>query len=87
MVSKQRSVLSSCLTRQATVIKSLSLPQVTFLQTVHDVELMRMESGHPSVLLDYFCNESVNESEMLPVLDAIADKVSCTAQVGDIEAS
>jgi hypothetical protein len=46
-----------------------------------------MESGHPSVLLDYFCNESVNESEMLSVLDAIADKVSCTAQVGDIEAS
>ncbi len=75
ILSKQRSILAGCLTKHGNDIKALSLPQVVFLQAVHDLELMRMQSGHPSKLLEYFSNESVNASAILPVLENISDKV------------
>ncbi len=48
---------------------------------VHDMELMRMQGGRPAVLLEYFSNESVNSSDMITVLDAIAAKVRPTFNI------
>lgn len=70
-LSRLRQTLSDRLPKQSAAVKSLSLSQVTFLLATHDLELRR--SNRPSVMLAYFCNNSLNESEMSKCLDAIAD--------------
>lgn len=55
------------------------MPQVTLVQTVHDLELLRTINGRPSVILGYFCNDSLNESAMSSSLEAVADKASNAA--------
>lgn len=52
------------------------MPQVTLVQTVHDLEMLRTMNGRPSVILGYFCNDSLNDSPISTSLEAVADKVS-----------
>jgi phosphatidylinositol 4-kinase len=75
VLPKQRSALADLIPKRANEIRNFSMPQVTLVQTVHDLELLRTINGRPSVILDYFCNDSLNESSMSSSLEAVADKV------------
>lgn len=60
------------------------MPQVTFVQTVHDLEMLRTINGRPSVILGYFCNDSLNESSISTSLEAVADKVRCSTSLASV---
>lgn len=75
VLNKRRSALSATIPTQASDIRSFSLPQVTLLQTIYEVENRRSKLGRPSFLLAYFSNEGLNESELAKPLGAIASKV------------
>jgi phosphatidylinositol 4-kinase len=75
VLSKRRSALSALIPALAADIRSLSLPQVTLLQTIFEVENRRSKLGRPSYLLAYFSNDSLNESELAKPLGAIATKI------------
>ncbi|OWZ76646.1 phosphatidylinositol 4-kinase [Cryptococcus neoformans Bt85] len=62
--------------RQSYDTRNLSTPQITFLMAVHDLEEMRTLRHRPSVVLQYFCNVSLNTSSLIGCLDAIVQKVS-----------
>ncbi|KJE03847.1 phosphatidylinositol 4-kinase [Cryptococcus gattii NT-10] len=62
--------------RQSHDTRNLSTPQITFLMAVHDLEEMRTLRHRPSVILQYFCNVSLNTSSLIGCLDAIMQKVS-----------
>ena len=53
----------------------MTTAQATLLLAIHDLEEARTLRYRPSVLLQYFCNESVNSSPLISTLDAIAKKV------------
>lgn len=75
VLSKRRSALSALIPALGADIRSLSLPQVTLLQTIYEVENRRSKLGRPSYLLAYFANESLNESELAKPLGALATKI------------
>lgn len=75
VLSKQRSLLTDVLPGLAGEIRTFSLPQVTLLLTIWELEGMRTRLGKPSSLLLYFCNESINGSVLIKPLDAVASKV------------
>jgi hypothetical protein len=54
----------------------LSLPMIVFLQTVHDLEVLRMQADRPSIHLRYFGNASINDSALARPLELISQKVS-----------
>lgn len=54
----------------------MSAAQTTLLLAIYDLEETRTLRYMPSGLLQYFCNESVNQSTLIDCLDAIAKKVS-----------
>jgi hypothetical protein len=56
-------------------VRNFSLPQIVFLQTVHDLESLRIQADRPSVHLEYFINASLNDSLLAKPLELIADKV------------
>ncbi len=74
-LAKQRALLSEYLPKKGGDIRSLTLPQVIFLIATHDLELLRTRLSRPSGILQYFCNESINESPVSSCLEGIADKV------------
>lgn len=76
VLPKQRGALAELIPKRANEIRNFSMPQVTLVQTVHDLELLRTTNGRPSVIFDYFCNDSLNESPMSSSLEAVADKVN-----------
>jgi phosphatidylinositol 4-kinase len=53
----------------------MTTAQTTLLMATYDLEEARTLQYQPSVILQYFCNESVNSSTLLPSLEAIANKV------------
>lgn len=57
-------------------IKAMTVPQLTLLTAIHDLEEMRTRKNAPSVMLHYFANDSVNQSNLIGSLEAIATKVS-----------
>jgi phosphatidylinositol 4-kinase len=78
VLPQQRNSLTELLPKRANEIRNFSMPQATLVQTVHDLELLRTINGRPSVILDYFCNDSLNESPIAGCLEAVADKVGLT---------
>jgi phosphatidylinositol 4-kinase len=76
VLSKQRGHLADVLPAMANEVRSFSLPQVTLLLTIWELEGTRTRLGKPSGMLLYFCNDSLNESVLVKPLDAIAGKVS-----------
>lgn len=56
-------------------IKAMSVPQLTLLTAIHDLEEMRTRQNRPSAMLHYFANDSVNQSSLIGSLEAIATKV------------
>lgn len=54
----------------------MSTPQTTLLMAVFDLEDMRTSRFGPSMILQYFDNESLNQSSLIGCLDAIATKVN-----------
>ncbi|KAJ9109753.1 hypothetical protein QFC19_001983 [Naganishia cerealis] len=75
VLPKQRNSLTELLPKRANEIRNFSMPQATLIQTVHDLELLRTTNGRPSVILDYFCNDSLNDSPIAGCLEAVADKL------------
>ncbi|KAJ9109086.1 hypothetical protein QFC21_000414 [Naganishia friedmannii] len=75
VLPQQRNSLTELLPKRANEIRNFSMPQATLVQTVHDLELLRTINGRPSVILDYFCNDSLNESPIAGCLEAVADKL------------
>ncbi|UZJ55413.1 hypothetical protein CBS101457_004733 [Exobasidium rhododendri] len=71
----QRKVLSTLIPSHAREIHSLAFPQVTFLNTIYNLECMRSSMGMPSMILWYFVNEGLNTSALVGSMEAIADKV------------
>ena len=59
----------------------MTTPQTTFLLAIHDLEEARTLRYKPSGLLQYFCNVSVNDSNLISCLDNIAQKVSIHKRV------
>lgn len=57
-------------------IRNMSTPQVTMLIAINDLEEMRTVRFAPSVILDYFSNESINKSAMSGPLNGIAARLS-----------
>ena len=56
-------------------IRNMTTAQTTLLMAIYDLEEARTARFRPSVLLQYFCNESVNSSALIGCLHAIAQKV------------
>lgn len=75
VLHRQRHILAEYLPKLSNEIKGFSLPQVTFLMTTHDLEIRRIKQDRPSVILQYFGNSSLNDSELLSPLIAISDKL------------
>ncbi|ORY33464.1 hypothetical protein BCR39DRAFT_520273 [Naematelia encephala] len=77
VLSRQRAILSDYLPHQKHVyeIRIMSAPQTTLLMAIHDLEEARTLRQRPSVMLQYFCNESINQSSLIGCLDAIASKL------------
>jgi hypothetical protein len=73
---RQRQSLSTLVPKLGTEVRNLSLPQLVFLQTVHDLESLRIQADRPSVHLRYFANASLNDSVLARPLEIIADKVN-----------
>jgi phosphatidylinositol 4-kinase len=73
---KQRSVLGELLPQRHAEVRTMTTPQVTLLLAIYHLEEMRTLRYRPSVLLQYFANQSVNESVLIGSLDAIAKKVN-----------
>lgn len=71
-------MLSDCIggNRHAASIREMSAPQTTFLLAVYDLEEVRTLRHRPSRLMQYFANQSINDSALVGCLDAIAAKVS-----------
>ncbi|OCF44647.1 phosphatidylinositol 4-kinase [Kwoniella heveanensis CBS 569] len=74
----QRTALAEYLPNQKHTydIRNMSTPQTTLLMAIFDLEEARTMRYRPSVLLQYFCNESINSSPLVGCLDAIAEKIS-----------
>jgi phosphatidylinositol 4-kinase len=74
--SKQRSALAEYLPGQkhSLDIRSMTTAQTTLLMAIYDLEEARTSRARPSVILQYFCNESINSSSLIGCLDAIAHK-------------
>ncbi|KAJ9110206.1 hypothetical protein QFC20_003058 [Naganishia adeliensis] len=75
VLPKQRNALAELIPKRANEIRNFSMPQVTLVQTVHDLEMLRTMNGRPSVILGYFCNDSLNDSPISTSLEAVADKL------------
>ena len=75
--STQRAALSEYLPSQKHTydIRTMTTAQTTLLMAIYDLEETRTLRYRPSVLLQYFCNESINSSTLIGCLDAIAHKV------------
>ncbi|WRT70200.1 uncharacterized protein IL334_007194 [Kwoniella shivajii] len=75
---QQRNALSQYLPHQkhSYDIRNMTTPQTTLLMAIYDLEEARTIRYKPSVLLQYFCNESINESSLIGCLDAVAQKIS-----------
>ncbi|RXK35906.1 phosphatidylinositol 4-kinase [Tremella mesenterica] len=72
----QRSILPDYLPqRHSHHIRSMSVPQMTFLMAIYDLENLRTLRYRPSVLLQYFSNESVNNSLLHSPLEALGNKI------------
>ena len=80
ILAQQRATLAEYLPHQriAYHIRTMSSPQVTLLLAVHDLEILRTARYRPSFLLQYFANESVNNSTLLAPMESIAGRVSAT---------
>ncbi|WVR07656.1 hypothetical protein IAU60_004698 [Kwoniella sp. DSM 27419] len=76
----QRNALSERLPHQKYTydIRNMTTPQITLLMAISDLEEARTLRNRPSVLLQYFCNDSINESPLVGCLDAIAAKITST---------
>ncbi|KAK6909388.1 hypothetical protein I203_103405 [Kwoniella mangroviensis CBS 8507] len=74
----QRAALTQYLPHQrhSYDIRNMTTPQTTLLMAISDLEEARTMRYRPSVLLQYFCNESINESPLIGSLDAIAQKIT-----------
>nr|XP_018260847.1 phosphatidylinositol 4-kinase [Kwoniella dejecticola CBS 10117]OBR83005.1 phosphatidylinositol 4-kinase [Kwoniella dejecticola CBS 10117] len=77
---QQRNALSSYLPHQKHTydIRNMTTPQTTLLMAISDLEEARTMRYRPSVLLQYFCNDSINESSLIGCLDAISQKISAS---------
>lgn len=62
--TKMKNLLAEVLPSQKynTDIRNMSTPQMTLLVAIHDLEQMRTLRCRPSVILQYFSNDSVNKS-------------------------
>ena len=56
----------------------MTTAQTTLLMAIYDLEVTRTFRYRPSLLLQYFCNESINSSTLIGCLDAIAHKISAS---------
>ncbi len=74
-IDAARKQLSALIPSHAGQIKSFKLAEVTFLQTIYDLECMRGSLGRPSMILWYFVNDGLNASSLCASMEAIADKV------------
>ncbi|KAL1412783.1 Phosphatidylinositol 4-kinase stt4 [Vanrija albida] len=62
-------------TKYTSDIRNMSTPQLTLLIAIHDLEQTRTLRNQPSVMLSYFCNESINKSPpIVGCLSGIANK-------------
>ncbi|WVQ84613.1 hypothetical protein IAT38_006768 [Cryptococcus sp. DSM 104549] len=77
---RQRAALTEYLPHQrhAYDIRAMTTPQTTLLMAIYDLEEARTLRHKPSVILHYFCNESINQSVLVGCLDAIMQKISST---------
>ena len=74
-IDSARKQLSALIPSHAAQIKSFKLAEVTFLQTIYNLECMRGSLGRPSMILWYFVNEGLNASSLVGAMETIADKV------------
>ena len=56
--------------------RSYSYPQTVFLLTVARLESYRAESGDPSIMLEYFHNEGINNSTLSAPLMEVSERVT-----------
>lgn len=62
--------------RYSSDIRNMSTPQLTMLVAINDLEEMRTLHLHPSVMLQYFTNDSVNKSAMIGPLTGISTRIT-----------
>ena len=76
VISKHRATLTNYIAIRASDIRYLSIGEVIFLLALHDIENMRSAAGHPSSLVQYFTNASINAKPgLVACMDSIAEKV------------
>lgn len=71
----QRKFLDSVIPNQSSELRGLGFPQITFLNTIYQLESMRGAMGRPSMILWYFVNQGLNNSSLVGTMEAISDKV------------
>lgn len=74
-LEEQRKLAAQLVPAQSNTTKVLKLPEIVFLLTIYNVEIIRSCLGRPSMLLWYFVNEGLNSSRLVDAMDGIADKV------------
>lgn len=74
-IDRQRKDLAQTIPSQASTVRSFKLPQIVFLLTIFNVEVIRSSLRRPSMLLWYFANDGINKSSLAGPMDAIAEKV------------
>jgi len=58
-------------------IRNMTTPQLTLVVAIHDLEQTRTLNSHPSVMLWYFANDSINKSvPVVGCLSGVANKLS-----------
>ncbi|KAJ1913145.1 phosphatidylinositol-4- kinase [Mycoemilia scoparia] len=67
--------LNSIAPSQATLVKSLGVPQVVFLLSVYYIESARTKAGDFGTFLKYFSNKGVLSSRLLPIFDSFGDYI------------
>jgi phosphatidylinositol 4-kinase len=77
--SKMRQQVTDVLPSQSFVsdIRNMTTPQLTFVAAIHDLEQSRTLSSHPSGMLQYFANDSINKCvPLVGCLTGVANKLS-----------
>ncbi|KDN52674.1 hypothetical protein K437DRAFT_253866 [Tilletiaria anomala UBC 951] len=74
-IETQRRTLAVLIPSHTSEIRSFKFAELTFLQTIFNLECMRSSLGRPSMILWYFVNDGLNSSSLVGSMEAIADKV------------
>lgn len=71
-IESQREQLAKAIPGNSLTIKTLKPPEVIFLLTIYNVEIIRSSLGRPSMVLWYFVNDGLNASRLETPMESIA---------------